>query len=50
MASDVPETRADSGDEYKRLLALVNDYGISEHLQRLLALQLAGGCTANSSV
>lgn len=45
MASDVPKTRADSGDDYKRLLALLNDYGISERLQRLLALQLAGGCT-----
>lgn len=45
MASDVPETRSDSGDDYKRLLALLNDYGISERLQRLLALQLAGGCT-----
>jgi DNA replicative helicase MCM subunit Mcm2 (Cdc46/Mcm family) len=45
MASDVSETRAGSRDDYKRLLALLNDYGISEHLQRLLALQLAGGCT-----
>lgn len=26
-------------------LALLNDYGISERLQRLLALQLVGGCT-----
>ncbi|WP_162994077.1 hypothetical protein [Halalkalicoccus subterraneus] len=45
MASDVSETPADSGDNYKRLLALLNGYGISERLQRLLALQLAGGCT-----
>ncbi|WP_336342625.1 minichromosome maintenance protein MCM [Halalkalicoccus ordinarius] len=35
---------ADTQDDHRRLLVLLNEYGISENAQRLLALQLTGGC------
>lgn len=45
MASDALGEDGEPEDEHKRLLALLNGYGLSENAQRLLALQLAGGCT-----
>lgn len=45
MASDESASRPDADYNHDRLLALLDGYGLSERAQRLLALQLAGGCT-----
>lgn len=45
MTSDTSDLSTAIPNDHKQLLSLLDGYGVSELTQRLLALQLAGGCT-----